>query len=157
MWLSQLLEFLKSSRSAAPGLTSSRRAGRPRPLVVEPLEDRLTLTGKVALDVPPGTGTRPKPPVIMTFVLEVAVNWLDANLGGRVTTPVKPPDTNGDMNRDSNLNPQGDLSSFGIALSPMTAPALGNGIVEPPGLAAAPATAAGIDTYFQHSTAVGSF
>lgn len=164
MWLSRFVELLKPSRSAGAGSRPPRRTGRSRPLAVEPLEDRLLMTGQVEVDIAPGTKTRPKPGPVMTFVLEVAVNWLGPVWLGGGTTPGKPnPDGSGGPNTHNELNV--DLSSVGVsALSPPVAPTLATDLSGPLALTtiaasaadAAAVTPAKIDTFFQYSRTVGS-
>lgn len=122
MRFSNMFEFLTSSRSVAPGRVASRRAtSRGRPLVVEPLEDRLVLTGNVDLDVAPGIKTRPQPPVIMTFVMDVAVNWFDLGwLGGKgkKTNPHGSGNNGSSNNKDDNSNGKGGFAAPGLSTAP---------------------------------------
>ncbi len=122
MWFSHLIQVLKSSRPLAP----SHRPNQSRPLVVEPLEDRLVLTGNVNLDVLPGTQTRPQPPLILTFVMNVPVNWFDLGWLGGAGKKTKPGDAsssnnNGGTNQHGNIpNGKGGLLSPDLSVLPGT-------------------------------------
>ncbi len=169
MWLSQIVELLKPSRSVAAGARAPRRAGRSRPPAVEPLEDRLLMTGQTDLDVVAGTKGRHKPNTVMTFVLEVAVNWLGpAWLGGTtVGTPSKPDQGGGGPDTHGGFNGRVDLSSLGVSSLPaLVTSTPGTDLSGPLGLAAtAPPVAADagavtpakLDTFFQALAAVSSF
>lgn len=165
MWLSQFVELLKPARSSSH---SPRRAGRSRPLAVEPLEDRLLMTGQVDSDVAAGTKTRQKPKAVMTFVLEVAVNWLGPNWSGVGTAGAQPESGQPDGGRNTHSGFKGgaDLSALGLSsLSALVVPTPGTDFGGAPRSAttalpvaadAGPVTPAKIDTFFQQAAAVGS-
>jgi hypothetical protein len=121
------------------------------------------MTGQVEVDIAPGTKTRQKPGPVMTFVLEVAVNWLGPVWLGGGTASGKP-DSDGGGGPNIHGDLKLDLSSLGVSsLAAPVAPTPATDLSGPLALSAiaaaadaAAVTPAKIDTFFQYSTTAGS-